>query len=60
MKPVQYFARCDGIRSAGPYKTEVEAWGAIMSISGVPMPGAAVWPVPVQAKRARAARKGER
>ncbi len=42
-EPVYWYARCDGIARLGTFRTQLQAWEAIMSLDGTPAPGAAVW-----------------
>ncbi len=40
---VYWYARCNGVSRMGTYKTQLEAWEAVMSVDGTPAPGATVW-----------------
>lgn len=54
---VHYFGRCFGIRRMGPFRSEVAAWAALMTVEGEPQHGATVWPERVQPTKKQAKRK---
>lgn len=40
-----WMASAPGIRCAGPYVSDIEAWRAVTGTDGLPVDGARVWPV---------------
>ena len=42
-EPVYWYARARGIARMGTFKTQLEAWEAVMTVDGTPAPEATVW-----------------
>ena len=50
---VDWYARARFIKRMGPYKSQLKAWQAVMSVDGTPAPEAAVWPEPKKAAKGK-------
>ena len=43
MSDVYWYARCRGVARMGTFKTQLEAWEAVIGLDGTPAPEATVW-----------------